>query len=345
MSANRLQIAVVGLGALGGPTAIRLKQHTPHSIYGVTSRAETAQHYTQHGLVVKWVDRLEPPVYLDAVVGNVEDLPSSLDIVFLATKADALPHCLPILARKLKPTGLLVTFQNGYVLDAVVPAIGAERTAAASIVWTATLQDDRSFWVTQGGNFKLGGLPQTPPAQVQLAASLLQVVFPVEVSSNIAGVLWSKLCVNCCVTAVGAITGLTFGQQTAHADLRRLFFRIITETILVGQAHGIRFEKLNGKLSPLWLSDLGGWPPRFVRHFFLKMIGKKYGNAESSMLQSLRRGKKPEIDEINGIVAEFGRKANVPTPTHDRIIRLVYDIGEGRRTVGTHNLPELLAGL
>lgn len=324
---------------------MRLKTNTQHHILGVTSRAETAQHYTEKGLQVRWIDTEAEPVFLDLVVGDVAQLPDGLDIVFLATKADALPYCLPILAQKMAPNGLLVTFQNGYVLDSVVPIIGPERTAAASIVWTATLRDDKSFWVTQGGNFKMGGLPQTPKRQVNLAAELLTHVFPVEVSDNIAGVMWAKLCVNCCVTAIGAITGYTFGQQTANPDIRRLFFRIITETIQVGQAHGIRFEKLNGKLSPLWLSDLGFWPPRFLRHYFLKVIGKKYGNAESSMLQSIRRGRKPEIDEINGIVAEFGRRKNVPTPTHNLIIKMVYEIVEGKRKIGPENLPELLKAM
>ena len=44
---------------------------------------------------------------------------------------------------------------------------------------------------------------------------------------------------------------------------------------------------------------------------------------EPSMLQDLKKGKPCEIDAINGVVCEWGRKCGVPTPINDRIVEVV----------------------
>jgi 2-dehydropantoate 2-reductase len=142
---------------------------------------------------------------------------------------------------------------------------------------------------------------------------------------------------------VGAVTGLTFDQQTARKDIRNLFFQIVTETIQVGKADGVRFEKLNGTISPISLSNLSSWPPSFIKHLIMKKIGEKYKGAESSMLQSIRRGRQPEIESINGVISSVGRKHNVPTPVHDKLIELVLEIAAGKREPAIENLKE--AGL
>lgn len=47
---------------------------------------------------------------------------------------------------------------------------------------------------------------------------------------------------------------------------------------------------------------------------------KKHRAIEPSMLQDLKKGKPCEIDAINGVVCEWGRKCGVPTPINDRIV-------------------------
>ena len=47
------------------------------------------------------------------------------------------------------------------------------------------------------------------------------------------------------------------------------------------------------------------------------------------MLQDLRHGKACEIDAINGVVCDWGRKCNVPTPVNDRIVSVIKKIESG----------------
>ena len=50
---------------------------------------------------------------------------------------------------------------------------------------------------------------------------------------------------------------------------------------------------------------------------------KKHRNIEPSMLQDLKHGKSCEVDAINGVVCEWGRKCGVPTPVNDRIVEVI----------------------
>jgi 2-dehydropantoate 2-reductase len=50
---------------------------------------------------------------------------------------------------------------------------------------------------------------------------------------------------------------------------------------------------------------------------------KKHRAIEPSMLQDLKKGKPCEIDAINGIVCDWGRKCGVATPINDKIVEII----------------------
>jgi 2-dehydropantoate 2-reductase len=56
------------------------------------------------------------------------------------------------------------------------------------------------------------------------------------------------------------------------------------------------------------------------------------------MLQDLQKGRKCEIDAINGVVCETGRKFNVPTPMNDKVVEIVKKIESGELKYEFSNL-------
>ena len=54
-----------------------------------------------------------------------------------------------------------------------------------------------------------------------------------------------------------------------------------------------------------------------------------YGDIKPSMLQDLERGRKTEIDFINGYVVTLGRASGVPVPMNATITDLVHQIERG----------------
>jgi hypothetical protein len=68
-----------------------------------------------------------------------------------------------------------------------------------------------------------------------------------------------------------------------------------------------------------------------------------YGNAKASMLQDLERGRRTEIDFINGYVAKLARKFGLPTPMNSAITSLVHQLEQKRTRPHPQQLERLLA--
>ena len=56
------------------------------------------------------------------------------------------------------------------------------------------------------------------------------------------------------------------------------------------------------------------------------------------MLQDLEKGKKTEVDAINGVVSAFGRRVGTPTPMNDKVVEIVHKIEDGLFTPSFDNL-------
>ena len=56
---------------------------------------------------------------------------------------------------------------------------------------------------------------------------------------------------------------------------------------------------------------------------FYEEVWGPHANLKASMLQDLEKGKKTEIDYINGHVSKKGREKNIPTPYNDLVCNLV----------------------
>jgi 2-dehydropantoate 2-reductase len=130
--------------------------------------------------------------------------------------------------------------------------------------------------------------------------------------------------------------------------VRRLALSIISEVVDVAEARGIAPEPVGGTLDihRLYLA-----PDRrastfgldlIARHAIMLAVGLKFRRLKSSMLQSLERGRRTEIDFMNGYVVERGRERGVSTPVNAALTALVHEIEAGTRPSSPHNLQGLL---
>ena len=122
-----------------------------------------------------------------------------------------------------------------------------------------------------------------------------------RVSNEFERELWNKLVVNCVVNSLTAILKVRDNEILVNA-LKMVRHGIIDECVRVGTAEGMVFE-----------SGLK------------KTIDKKivkYTNF-SSMYQDLMRGKRTEIDFLNGKILELGRKHHIPTPINETLVSLI----------------------
>src|SRR5580700_2720567 len=141
-------------------------------------------------------------------------------------------------------------------------------------------------------------------------------------SADIAGVQWGKLLVNL-NNALNALADLPLRQQLAQRDWRRLFADQITEGLVALKAEGIR------PVSPTPIPM--NWLPYLLRlrdPVFAMLLGRTMKidpEARSSMWEDLQRGRRTEIDYLQGVIVEIADRHGLPVPISRRVVALVRD--------------------
>ena len=100
------------------------------------------------------------------------------------------------------------------------------------------------------------------------------------------------------------------------------------ECIDVGHASGTEFAPVQGK-NIVGLFYYKNAIKRALGCFLLPIAMKKHRAIAPSMLQDIKKGKPCEVDAINGVVCDFGKKYGVPTPINDRIVEVIKKIQTG----------------
>lgn len=335
---RRLKIAVIGAGAIGGITAAYMAK-VGLDVELVCKHAETADAANNEGLLIRGV-RGEQRMRVKAV-REIEELSGEFDIVMIAVKAydlqDAARRALP----RLKPDSLVVSMQNGICTDALSEIVGAERTVGCVIGWGATMLDRSTLELTSEGEFVIGGIREDMGGRLEALKQAYETFMPTRVSGDIISELYSKMVVNACITALGALCGLTLGKMLRMKKARELFLAIISEAVAVADAMGMKVPPYGGKLDYYSLTRGKGRLASFRRHLVISIVGFKYRRLKSSSLQSLERGKPTEIDFFNGYIAGKGAKHGVKTPVNDAVVKMVKEIEAGKRKPEPENFGEI----
>jgi 2-dehydropantoate 2-reductase len=140
-------------------------------------------------------------------------------------------------------------------------------------------------------------------ASEAIAAVFRAAGVPIEISDNVAGVLWAKLIVNCAYNALSAITQLPYGRLVGGAGIPAVMRDIVDECLAVAHAAGVQVA-----------GDM---------HKAAERIAQTMPGQYSSTAQDLARGKKTEIDYLNGIVVRKGEALGIPTPVNRVLLALV----------------------
>ena len=271
-----------------------------------------------------------------------EEMTGKYDIIFLMTKQLNNRETLTFLKDFLADDGVVVTLQNGIPEDSVAEIVGPERTVGVTVEWGATMTAPGESMLTSDPDslsFHMGSMPGIPESKLEEVKSVLEKMCPVEIETNLPGARWSKLLINATFSGLGTVMGGTFGDVTKNPLGRELAVRCMKEVIDVGRAAGVTFAPVQGKD----IVSLFYWTnpvKKAVAKLILPVAMKKHAAIEPSMLQDLKKGKPCEIQAINGVVCERGRKNGVATPVNDRIVELVTEIQEGKRKPSRANLKD-----
>jgi len=261
------------------------------------------------------------------------------DLILLATKAQDALAAAPALPGLLAPDGAILPIQNGFVPGMVADRLGDSRVVGGLSNLGATMTAPGVYEQRNAGHLLIGELAGGEDGRTARIAGLLGAGIEVRVTGNLRGAVWSKLLLNCAVTTLGALAGLTMRRFLALPGGRDLFMRTYDEALSVALAAGDRPERM--VVEPLPPGWDGRSRPGPAFEAWLGEILAFYGDLKPSMLQDFEQGRPTEIDFINGHVVAVGRRHGLATPVNGAITETVRAITRGEAVPG----PALLAGI
>lgn len=335
---------IAGIGGIGGVIAGKMIE-AGYDPALVTNNEEITTAIRESGLKATMPSgevKVEASAYT-----TMDDLPADdrFDAAFLIMKAQAVVESAQAALPHLNDEGYVVTFQNGIVEDAVAKAVGADRVIGVTIGWGGTMHGPGVYERTSPGNTIAGELDGKMTERLRELGAALETAGPVELTKNMYGVLWAKLAVNSTVTTIGALTGETLGEMLARPEVRRASLAVYTEAVDTAIANGVTLERIAADPMMLYLPKDAGWFTRMRKDIVMRVIGRKYGRTKASMLQSLERGRRTEVDYLNGYIVERGQAAGVPTPLNARLVDLIHEIEDGKRKSTPDNIADLMAAV
>lgn len=260
-----------------------------------------------------------------------EEMEGKYDVIVLLTKQLHNKEVVTMLKDFLSEDGVIVTLQNGIPEPSVAEVVGANHTMGCAVEWGAALIEPGVCELTSAPDslsFHMGKLDGITDEQVKMVKDLLELMCPVHEEENLMGARWSKLLINATFSGLGTVVGGVFGDVSEDKEAQKVAIRCMKECIDVGRATGTEFAPVQGK-NIVGLFYYKGALKRALGCKLLPIAMKKHRLIEPSMLQDLKKGKPCEVDAINGVVCEFGRKHNIPTPINDKIVEIIKKIQSG----------------
>lgn len=336
---SQKKILVCGIGSLGGVFAFKLIKEG-FNCKLVTKNENITKIINKNGL------SLENSKGIESIKAQAStDLPENqeFDYILLMMKSTSVKEAaIEIKGKKLlKPNGIIITVQNGDVYEQISD-IFPNKIVTCIIVWGASMIEPGMYKITSPGKTFLGDRNKLLNlVEIQSIISKISPV-PVELSENILGIIWAKLCVNCAINAIAGISGLTIGEFTKQKAGWELFLAVYRETVELAEKQKIKLEKLVTNPYLLYIPKRSNFIKKRLKIFFVKQVGKRYGLVKPSMLQDIERGRLTEIDYLNGYVSKKGLEFNFPTSVNDQLKNMIKDIQNNKLKPEIANLSVII---
>ncbi len=298
------RVAVVGAGAVGAYFGGMLAR--AGADVTLIGRSVHVEIWEREGL---FIDGLHVQERLPIAAST--DIASARDagLVLFSVKSQDTEDAGRQLAPHLRGDAVLVSLQNGVDnVDRLRAAAGLDPVAA--VVYVAASMPAAGRVKHSGrGDLVIGDLPGRPgPARADAIAQVSSwfeaAGVPCTMSRDIAADLWTKLIMNAALNAVSAVANATYGEIVALPDSRQLVRGLVEECLAVAGAAGVSLP-----------------PADFVQMVW--SFAERAGTVYSSTAQDLERGKRTEIDALNGYVARRGAELGVPAPINQALVALV----------------------
>ncbi|MBB4632987.1 2-dehydropantoate 2-reductase [Sphingosinicella soli] len=333
---DRLSIAVMGAGLIGcyigGVLAAGGARVT------LIGRPAYLAAIRANGLRVSDASGRDTLVAAEVVLTESPAAAAAADVVLITVKSDATAEAAAALAPHIAAGTPVLSLQNGADnVAAIAAALPEARAFAGMVPFSVAERGPGHFHQATGSPVQIG----TDPALDRFADALTAGGLPPVRSADMDGVLWGKLLVNL-NNAINALSGKTLAQEFADRDYRRAWALSIAEALDLLKAAGIRPASvlpLPVERMPLLLS----LPNFLYRRIAARQKATVDRHARTSMADDLARGRRTEVDHLNGAVVRLAERLGRKAPVNAKLVELMRAAEAGAPPIPGKRLRQALA--
>ena len=287
-----MKIIILGAGAIGSLFGAKLSKLNEVVL---VARKEHADAINKDGLSIIGLEKGIYKVKATAKIKKVEEN----TLVLLTTKVQDSEKAINGIKNLIRNDTLIICLQNGLYSENIVKRIiGNKCLVLRAITNFGAIFLKPGFVDYKGHSFT--SIEKSPKSR-KIADNFTKCGLNAYVSKDIRYDMWKKLVFNCVLNPVTAILKIE-NMGICDERLYPLKKIIIDECLKAAEKDGVKFNL-----------------------DFLKILNEEFKMSRniSSMQQDLIKGKKTEIDFLNGAVAWLGRKYGIECPVNEALACII----------------------
>ena len=279
-------------------------------------------------------------VPVKAIMPDMMD--GSFDLVIYLVKSTYDDEALPMLLPHLSESSGVLTLQNGIPEEKIASIVGRERTMGGAVGWAGILRGpgvSELASLPEIMTYDIGELNGEQSERIEAAKAALDNAGKAEITTNLTGVRWSKLLVNASLSCMSTVLGCNGARILDNEKALRAAVSIMVETLKTAATLGIKVEPMQGADPNLLIGIIRQSEENALA--LMKVIGQPHREGKASMLQDLEKGRRCEVEAINGYLSRQANEAGVAAPVNDKVTEMIRDIQDGRLKPDFANLDAI----
>lgn len=285
-----MKIIILGAGGIGSLVGAFLSKENDVLLVG---REKHVDKINKNGLEISGCINKNFKVKAATKIESIDDD----TLIILSTKAVDNEKSINEIKGLIKEDTIILSLQNGLGTEDLIKELVDCEVIRGIITAGTTFLEEGRVECSNVGEVYL----EDSDASEEIKNMLAGAGFKAEISDDIQERIWIKLMVNCVMNTLTAIFRVKNKELSKVPELVK---SVIYETVEVAEKEGLNFDKEK-------------------MYEIVTGIIQKSGENKSSMFQDILKGRKTEIDFMNGKIVELGKKHNIKTPVNETLVSMI----------------------
>lgn len=272
-----------------------------------------------------------------------EQMEGTYDLFLFMAKQTYNETTIPQIVSHCNENSIICCLQNGIPEFAVTKYWPEDKICGAPMGWGAVWKEpgvSEMINPMEVSNFHLGTLDGSLPDWIYDVQKVLESMVPTILTQDLMADRWAKLLINSAFSGMSTVMGCDYGGVMDDEYGIQCITRLCRETVEVAQASGVTLVPFVVDFVKICsYTDETGY--RAAQEALREGFATRRGTV-ASMLQDLEKGRRCEVPQLDGLVAEVGDKYGVDTPVTDMVVKIVNEIEAGKRTYCKENVKEFI---